>query len=162
MSAEATTPDFVGADAVFAVDESDQVQLAHHNQDYANPIDVETVDEVEWRVELGDDFRTRRVTLLGQRGGEYRVEAVEDDKRVGFISGSGIRQGYLTQFDRVGSSPEPRSLDEDLTPAVEARDISPPVKDPDPPDWTPDVSTPGEVIRPERWGQPNGGDAGGE
>ncbi|MFB6237544.1 MAG: hypothetical protein ABEH81_04150 [Halopenitus sp.] len=158
MSAEANAPDQIGADVVFAVDEGDQVHLAHTNHEYAAPIDVDAVDEVEWRVELGEDFRTRRVKLVGKLGGQYRIDVVEGDEEIGVFGGSDVRQGYLTRFDRAGATPEPRSLDEDLTPAVEVRDVAPPVEDPEPPDWTPDSKTFGEVVRPERWGQPNGGE----
>lgn len=158
MSAEAKAPDQIGADAVFAVDEGDQVHLAHTNHEYAAPIDVDAVDEVEWRVELGEDFRTRRVELVGKLGGQYRIDVVEGDEEIGVFGGSDVRQGYLTQFDRAGETSEPRSLDEDLTPAVEARGDAPPVDDPAPPEWTPDAGTAGNVVRPDRWGSPNVGD----
>lgn len=160
MSAQAATPDHVGADAVFAVDEGDAVQLAHTHHDYAAPIDVDAIDEVEWRVELGENFRSRRVELVGKLGGQYRVDAFEGKEKIGVFGSSGNRQGYLTQFDPVGSAPEPRSLDEDLTSAVEARDVAPPTEDPEPPAWTPDTDSFGEIVRPNAWGEPDRGGSG--
>ncbi|SEW09909.1 hypothetical protein [Natrinema salifodinae] len=114
-------------EGVFTVDEGDEVHLAVHDYEWANPYEVTDVDHVDWQAATEGTWATREVILEGGYSSTFRVRAVEgnDDLDLRQHPG-GQKRGDLERFEPVdedesGTSTEDTSTSDDSESEAEAQ-----------------------------------------
>jgi len=100
MSEAATSHDVL--EGVFAVDEGDDVHLAVHDYEWANPYEVTDVDHVDWEGATGEVWATREVLVEGGYSSTFQVTAIEGDADLELRKyPGGQKRGDLEQFKPV-------------------------------------------------------------